>query len=187
MKQFFSLILSFAPWLAFLILAGHTLTTLRISLVVAAVLTLIMAVLKLHRGAVMYAGVLFFSFALVAIVWQENLWVIERLNILANGTLYFTTLLTMILGKPFTEDYAREAAPPEHWNTAGFVRSCYITTSVWSGVFLLNLMAGVMKYYDRSISDFRIEIFNYAVLLGGVIFTNIYTQIVKRKRSAARE
>lgn len=184
MKQFFSLIFSFAPWLAFLFLSGHTLTSLRISIAVAAVITVVMALTGLHRGAVLYSGYLFFGFALIFIVWQENMWVIQRLGIIANGTLYATTLLTMILGKPFTADYAKAEVPQEFWESAGFIRSCYTTTTVWSAVFLLNLLAAIVSYYDKELVRSHVEIFNYSVLLSGVIYTCVYTRL-KRRRTAA--
>lgn len=180
MKQFFRLLLSFAPWLAFLFLSGHTLASLRISIVVAAAITILMAMTGLHRGAVLYAGYLFFSFALVFVVWNQNMWVIQRLGILANGTLYATTLLTMILGKPFTADYAKVEVSPDIWDSGGFIRSCYMTTSVWSLVFLLNLLAAIISYYDKGIERTHVEIFNYSVLLSGVIYTCAYTRIRRR-------
>lgn len=137
-------------------------------------------------GPVLYAGYLFFGFALISIVWKENMWVIQRLGILANGTLYATTLLTMILGKPFTADYAKADVPPEMWQSGGFIRSCYMTTSVWSLVFLLNLLAAIISYYDKRLVRSHVEIFNYSVLLSGVIYTCTYTRI-KRRRALTQD
>lgn len=50
---FFRLILGFAPWLALLILGHGSLFRLKLGLVVALVLSIVMAITRLHRGIVM--------------------------------------------------------------------------------------------------------------------------------------
>ena len=60
------LLVSFAPWIAFLVIARGTLERVEIGLVAALVLSVVMAALKLHRGIIMWVGLAFFTAATVA-------------------------------------------------------------------------------------------------------------------------
>ena len=182
LKQVLNLLLSFAPWIAFLILSGHSLLRLDIALVVAAALVVVMAFTGLHRGAVLWAGYLFFGASIIFVVALKNMWFIRHLGILANGTLFMFAFLGMMTGKPFTEDYARDGAPREIWETAAFVRACYMTTSVWLLVFLLNLTSSVVEFYDHEIPKWGFTVFNYSMLISGVAYTSIYTKYLRRRR-----
>ena len=72
MMEMGKLILAFAPWLAFWFISGPSILRLHIALFVAAALVIIMAITKLHKGAILWAGYVFFSFALVTVVWLKE-------------------------------------------------------------------------------------------------------------------
>ena len=182
LKQVLNLLLSFAPWIAFLILSGHSLLRLDIALLVAAALVLVMAFTGLHRGAVLWAGYLFFGAAIIFAVVLKDIWFIRHLGIIANGTLFMSAFLGMIAGRPFTEDYARVEAPREIWETAAFVRACYTSTSIWLLVFLLNLASSFVEFYDPGIQKWLFTVFNYSMLISGVICTAVYTKYLRRRR-----
>lgn len=182
MKQIFKLLLAFAPWLAFLILSGPSMLRLEISLVAAGVITVLMAVFKLHRGAIVWAGFAFFGAALVMVLGFKNMWFIGHIGLLANGTLLFSTIISMLIGRPFTEEYAKAEVAPEVWETPGFVRSCYISTSLWMLVFLLNFLADIVKEDNPQISSWKFRVFNYAMLLSGVAATSLFTKFKRRRR-----
>ncbi len=106
------LLLAFLPWIAFWIISGgNSMLRLQIGICVAAILVVVMGITKLHRGLILWAGVVFFSFALVTVVVLKNIWVIQHLGILASGTLFMATLISILIGQPFTESYAREHVP----------------------------------------------------------------------------
>jgi hypothetical protein len=58
---FLKLILAFAPWLAFLIIAHGSLFRLKLGLIVALVLSIGMGVARLHRGVILWVGLVFFA------------------------------------------------------------------------------------------------------------------------------
>ena len=142
------LMLAFSPWLAFwLISGGHSQARLQIGIIVAAVMVVVMGLAKLHRGIILWAGVIFFSFALIFVVWLQELWVIQRLGIFASGTLFLLTILSMLSGHPFTESYSREHAPRELWNSPAFIRGNFIVTGAWGLIFLANTLLNLTKFY----------------------------------------
>jgi len=178
------LLLAFSPWIAFWIISGgHSMVRLQIGICVATVLVAVMGVTKLHRGAILWAGVIFFAFALVSVVWFKDEWVIHRLGILASGTLFIATLLSVVLGQPFTESYAREHVPREFWDSPPFIRGCYTVTGVWGFIFLANTLVNVAKLNYPEGGEWLYLCLEVAILVSGVIFTTIFSRIARRKRA----
>jgi hypothetical protein len=182
------LLLAFAPWIAFWIIsAGHSMASLRIGVCVAAALVVVMGVTRLHRGMILWAGVLFFAFAFVEVVLLKNLWVIGHLGILASGTLFLATLVSIVIGQPFTESYAREHVPKDVWDAPAFIRSCYTVTGVWGIIFMANTLANVAKPYHPELGEWFFRAVELCILISGVVFTTVYSRMARRKREAAIE
>lgn len=180
------LLLAFSPWIAFWIISGgHSMVRLQIGICVAAVLVLVMGITKLHRGLILWAGVSFFAFALVTVVLLKNLWVIQHLGVLASGTLFMATLVSIVIGKPFTESYARENVPRELWESPSFIRSGYTVTGFWGLIFLANTLVNVAKPYYAELGEWSFRGAELGILVSGVVFTTIYSNHLRRKRSSA--
>lgn len=184
MLQFLKLLFSFAPWIAFLVIAQGSLLRLKAGLVVAAVLTVAMAVLRLHRGAIMWVGIAFFAYASVAVLAFEHIWTIRNMGILANGALAAGTWVTLFLGMPFTQEYAREHVDPSLWKHPDFLRTNNILTSAWGAVFTANTAVAWLKTYDRSLPEWGYEATSYTFLLAAMIMSSVYPEMVKRRRQA---
>lgn len=177
------LVLAFAPWIAFWIIsAGHSMLSLQIGICVAAGLVIVMGVTRLHRGLILWAGVVFFAFALVAVVLLKNQWVIQHLGILASGTLLTATLLSIVIGAPFTESYAREHVTEEFWDSPAFLRSCYTVTGAWGMVFLINTMINMAKPFAPELGEWFFRSLELCVLLSGVMFTTLYSRWARARR-----
>jgi hypothetical protein len=182
------LLLAFAPWIAFWVIsAGHSIVSLQIGVCVAAALVIIMGVTKLHRGLILWAGVVFFAFALVSVVLLKNLWVIQHLGILASGTLFVATLVSIVIGQPFTESYARDHVPRELWDSPLFVRSCYTATGVWGMIFLANTLVNVAKPYSPDFGEWFFRGVEFCILVSGCVFTTVYSNHMKKKRALGAE
>ncbi len=183
--QAIRLLFAFSPWIAFWIIAGgHSMERLQVGIVVAALMVVIMGITKLHRGLILWAGVVFFAFALVAVVWLKNPWVIHHLGILASGTLFTATMISIIVGRPFTESYAQEHTPRELWDSAGFIRSSYTVTGFWAMIFLANTMVNVIKLYHAEMDEWFFRAIELAILVSGVVFTTIYSNVMSKRRAS---
>ncbi len=178
------LLFAFSPWIAFwIIAAGHSPLRLRLGICVAAAMVVVMGITRLHRGIILWAGVVFFSFALVSVVWLMNIWVIQHMGILTSGSLFLATFFSMLIGRPFTEDYARDTVPPELWDHPNFIRGCFIVTTAWGFVFLANTLIHVVKLYYPDFGFYgAVEL---VILASGIVFTRVYSEGAKRKRVAA--
>jgi hypothetical protein len=178
------LLLAFSPWIAFWIIAGGQSTIrLQVGICVAALLVLVMGITRLHRGLILWGGVAFFAFALVAVVLLKNMWVIQHLGILASGTLFMGTLISIVIGQPFTESYAREHVPQELWDSSAFIRSCYTVTGVWGLIFLANTMVNVAKPYYAACGEWFFRGMEISILVSGVVFTTTYSNLIRKRRA----
>lgn len=180
------LMLAFAPWIAFWIISlGHSMLWLKVGICTAALLVVVMGVTRLHRGTILWAGVAFFAFAVISVAWQENMWVVHHLGFLASGTLFLATFLSIFMGQPFTESYAREHVAEEFWDSPSFIRGCFTVTAAWGIVFLANTMVNVVKLQRPAAADWIYEVAQLGFLALGVLFTTVFSNVARRKRGRA--
>ena len=97
---FLKLVLAFAPWLSFLIIAHGSLFRLELGLGVALGLSILMGVLKLHRGVILWVGLAFFSAASVLVIGFQNMWTVRYMGVLANSALALGTLSLIHISEP---------------------------------------------------------------------------------------
>lgn len=185
--QALKLLLSFAPWLAFMLIAHDSLLRVKIGLVVAFVLSIVLGVAKVNRGLVLWATLIFFAFAAVSVVALNNLWTVRYMGVLANGTLAAVMWLSVLAGKPFTLEYAKEHADPSLWKSAAFLRVNNIIASVWGAALAFNTAMAFVKMRAQPATEIACDVVSYATLLGAVAFTTWYPGFVHRKAAAANE
>lgn len=181
---FLKLLVAFAPWLSFLVIAHGGLLRLKIGLLVALGLSVVMGVARLHRGIILWVGLVFFSYASAAVFLFEDMWTIRHMGILASGALAAGAWLTIVIGKPFTLDYAREHADPSLWNHPSFIRTNMWLTAVWAMTFSLNTALAWSKMHGVVLSDLVYELVSYALMIGAAFFTTWYPAHLRRKAGA---
>ncbi len=183
---FLKLVLSFAPWLAFLIIARDSLFRLKLGLVVALALSVVMGVARLHRGIILWVGLAFFSYATVAVVVFDDMWAARHMGVLANGALAAGAWFTIAVGKPFTLDYAREHIDPAFWNHPSFIRTNVLITAVWAMAFTVSALLAWGKMANVWLPDWGYEVLSYTILLATAGFTSVYSSYLQRARRAPR-
>jgi len=179
--SFFKLLLAFAPWISFLIIARDSLFRLKLGLLVALVLVVVMGITRLHRGIILWAGLLFFTYATVAVVLLNNMWIAQHMGVMANGALAVSTWLTIAIKKPFTLDYARDHTDPSLWDNPLFIRTNVIIASVWGLIFSVNTILAWGKIKHFILSELGYEVITYTLLIGTVAFTTWYPNYVRRR------
>ncbi len=185
--SFLKLVVSFAPWIAFLIIAKDTMHRVEVGLVVALGLTVLMAVLRLHRGIIMWVGLAFFSGAAIAIIGFHNLWAIEHLGVLANGALAIGSWTTLLTGKPFTLEYARQHADPSKWDDPRFIRTNELITAAWASVFTFNTVVAWLLMKHLLLPEWASHTLSYAALVGAAAFTSWYPGYVRKRAGSAQD
>jgi hypothetical protein len=183
--SFFKMLLVFAPWIAFLVIAGGSLFRLELGIIVAAILTVVMIVTRLHRGVIMWVGIIFFSYALVAVVLLNNMWTVRHMGILANGALAAGTWVSIAMRRPFTLEYAREHTDPSLWNSPLFLQTNYLLTLMWAVAFSINAALAWQKSVAPAMPGWAYESISYGLLVSAMFISTWYPQYVRGRREAA--
>lgn len=178
--MFFKLIMAFAPWLAFLIIAHGSLFRLKLGLIIALVLSIGMGIARLHRGVILWVGLVFFTSATLDVVVFDNMWIVKYMGIIASGVLAISTWLTVIFKKPFTMDYAKEHTDPSLWNSQMFISTNMILTSAWGMAFTINAFLAWGKMEHFILPEFGYELISYTFLIGTAAFTSWYPGYARR-------
>jgi uncharacterized membrane protein len=178
------LLLGFMPWILFLFISGHSLSSLERSIIICFAAAIVFGFNDIRKGFILQWGtLLFFGFCFISLNLLKIVWVAIYMNILANGTLALIMWSSLLLGKPFVLQYARKDLPKERWNDPKIIRTCRLMTIIWGILMLLACAVSVFKithqglypesiYFDASLS----------IITGGIAFTIIYKHYKRRQR-----
>jgi hypothetical protein len=180
---FVKLLASFAPWIALLVIARDTVGRVEVGLAVGLVLALVMAVLRVNRGMIMWVSLAFFGAAALAVVAAQSMWTVRHLGALANGSLAVAAWAGLVLGRPFTLDYARAQTDPSLWHAPLFLRVNRQLTAVWAATFTLNAVLSWVSA-SRLWPEWLCLAGSYTALIATATFTSWYPAHLRRNRSA---
>jgi phytoene dehydrogenase-like protein len=158
------IVLGFTPWISWGMLASHGTWAFAVAFAIASVLL----ARQLREGrlkAMEIASGSYFGAQLVltgVIGWHG----LEAYNlVLLYGALAAMAWMTLLLGSPFTLQYAREDWPPELWGQPLFRRTNVILTVAWGAIFLGATLSAALAVRDAS----------RAVWLYGVLLPHVGT------------
>jgi hypothetical protein len=142
-----NLLLAFAPFIVFVIVERLVgiLAGLAAGAVAAAALLMRDLVTPGRSPKLLEAGtlLLFGGLTLLQLALGEP-WSIADVRLRVDAGLLLIVLLTMVLGRPFSLQYARERVAPEHWDQPGFVRVNYVISAAWALAFGVLVVADVV-------------------------------------------
>jgi hypothetical protein len=182
-KDLFKILLGFLPWILFGILAGTSLARLEAALAVALAATLALGWKQLRQGFFLTWGTLLFfclSFILVAVL--KNLWIVEHLDLLVPATLVAIAWASIIAGRPFALQYARESVPEAYWQTPEFIHTGYLISMVWGIIFLIALGASLFRPFLEQLGSWLYYLLATGSMFLGIIFTQWYVHRVRKAR-----
>ncbi|MGA7576685.1 MAG: hypothetical protein ACLQUW_05955 [Desulfobaccales bacterium] len=182
MKQTISILLGFLPWIAFGVIAGASLWRLDAAIIVALALVPVTSYKQLAKRFILtWGSLVFFGVLLVMVVLWRNLWVINNLDILAQGALAAIAWLSVFIGKPFVLQYARETVPPERQASPTFYPSCRTLSVIWGVIFLINTGMSVAKTYGWWAGDMGYQAVSLGLIGSGLGLNHWYPQYVRRR------
>jgi len=95
------------------------------------------------------------------------------------------TWASIVVGAPFSLQYARESAPPESWHTLGFLRANQVISVVWGLGFSLNIVLAAIALNPRN-KPLLVGVLAPLVIMGVAgIFTTRYTKITRQRAGRA--
>ena len=182
LKELVNFLLGFMPWILFLFFSGQTFVSLERSIIIGLLASLIFGFKELRNGFLLQWGTLiFFIVCAVTVNGMKLIFVAKNMGIISNGFLALVIWWTIMIGKPFTLQYARAELPKERWNDPALMQSCRLLAIVWA--LLLTFLALVACFKSLNPALYPDQVYlgiSVAAIVGGIVFTTVYK---KYKRS----
>jgi hypothetical protein len=136
--QFATLVFSFAPWVAFLLIARDSLLRVKVGLIVGFALSIGLGAAKTNKGVILWASVVFLILCDDCSCRHERRVDACVAWVLANGTLATAMWFTLLVKRPFTPEYAKEHIAPSLWSSPRFILTSDVISAVWALSLSLN-------------------------------------------------
>jgi hypothetical protein len=98
-----------------------------------------------------------------------------------DGGLAIIVLISLLIRRPFTLQYARETVPQEFWNHPIFIRTNNIISAAWLLCFIVSAACDASAIYLPAIPISVLVAVSVAALVGAVGFTAWYPAQVRRR------
>jgi hypothetical protein len=182
------MLLAFAPFFAFVVierLVGVP-AGLAAGAAVSASLLLRDAVSRTRRVKVLEIGTFLLFGGLALFAWLPGTvqWSIAAVRLRVDAGLLLIVLASILIGRPFTLQYAREQVSVELWSSPLFVRTNYVITGAWAAAFAVMVVADLALTYLPDLPRQISIIATVAAIVGAVKFTGWYPQRHERRAVA---
>ncbi len=127
---------------------------------------------------------LFGGLAVYALVAHTE-WSLLGVRLRVDAGLLVVVLASMLIGQPFTLQYAKERTPPEVWARPGFKRVNHVITAAWAVAFALMVLADVAMIYVPALPLWVGIAVTIAAIVGAIRFTQWYPEHMRAKFQAA--
>jgi carotenoid cleavage dioxygenase len=140
--------LSFLPWIVYgLLTTYYPSWALR-----AATLSCLAIYPNLRRGFILdWGSLLFFLTALTGVDLLKSQWIAQHISLLGSFFLAAISCFSLLIGRPFTMDYAEMEVDKKMWDSPVFIRVNQIT-SAFLGLIFITL--GLFDLYNHKLPGF---------------------------------
>jgi hypothetical protein len=182
-----TIFLILAPYGAFASLM--LLTSAKASVFAAAAISLAVIALDFIRGRSLKwlgagSAILFAALGLYLTLIDPNLGN-SAVKLSVDTGIFAISLTSMLIGRPFTLQYAREAVAAETAATPGFLRANYIISAAWTAAALVMMVANLAMLYVPGLPLWLGLAIAFAARNSAVYFTKWYPQYRKVKSGNA--
>lgn len=177
------LLLAFAPWIVFGLISGQSFFGLEIDMVVSIAIALILGYKTMKKWYILpWVTFTFFVLAFITIVLMKNIWVAQHMKILSYMVLVAVAWGSILVGLPFTMQYAKEEVDKSLWKTKSFIRTNQIITAFWGAIFFVNLGISYYLFIHKVMGGWTFMVVGWVLILIGLVFTTEYTKLVRSHR-----
>ena len=182
-KELLFFMLSFIPWLLFLVIPIDSLYGLKLVIVICFSASVVFGFNGLKNGMILSWGTVLFFIACIFLVNIFNIiWVAENMAALSNGVLAGIVWISILVGRPFALQYARLEVPRERWNDPELIKGGYHISLFWGVMMTISAVISVVEKMVHTTSSFN---FSLSLLMIGIGAG--YTTLFKRKKRIQRE
>ena len=180
------ILLGFVPLVVYGVLAGSSLSSVVVALGAALAVTVITGLFDLRKGRILtWATLVLFGALLVAVGVLGITEILPVMGMLIYAALAAVTFGSILVGIPFTLQYAREMVDRALWENPEFIRVNVLMTGVWGGIFSVNCTLSYVTFTAPQAVGGITSPLMYLVLIAGIIFTMWYPEHVRNVHSSA--
>lgn len=186
LREIASFILGFLPWILLLVLPSRSWDQFRRVVAICLVVAVVLGWKQLRKGFLLqWATVAFFLVSTVSLYELAWVWLAEHMGIIANALLAGIVWFTILVGKPFTIQLAREDTPPERWHDEAFTSACRFIAIFWGLLLLVPTAAAIFRaVYSHALSDHFYLYLSLSCIAVGTVFTSVFKRIKRQQREA---
>ncbi|WP_292369025.1 hypothetical protein [Methanoregula sp. UBA64] len=183
-----SLFTAFVPWIAFALIAQAPLGNPGLSLILAFVIAIVLALAtsyhQLVKGYILaIVSLAFFAVFFTLIIGLGQYYLANYIAVLSMLLLTVVSWGTIAFHFPFTLQYSREGVEPERVKSAPFMKVNYIITAVWALAFTLGFVINVfLLVYPVQGSIFWDNV-QWVFMIIAIVFTIWYPAYVHKERA----
>lgn len=147
MKQF-STLLGFLPWILFFIFCGNSITSIEIATILALISHIWVNHRTIKKWFILDVGTLIF-FVLFAfnVFFLKYSFITNNGYLLSNLVLALIAWISLIIGKPFTLQYANLTVPLEIKQSKLYISVNYILTFIWAFLITMMLLPNIVEFF----------------------------------------
>jgi hypothetical protein len=181
------ILLGFAPFIVFAVLTRFVAVSISLWAAAAVAAVLILRQ-KMHDASIKILEIgTFFLFAILGIcaAVKDGGWDIPMVRTVVDGGLLLIILLSMLIRRPFTLQYAREQVPASVQSSPTFIKTNYLLTAVWALAMAVIVIADLTMHFFPNL-PLRLEIVVMLAALGGAFwFTKWYPGQLRKQGKGA--
>jgi hypothetical protein len=170
------MLLAFAPFVAFAVLNHFVSPTA--ALTTAALVSVLLTAHEIFAGRsakILEVGTCILFVVLAAYSYLGGMdWSIIGVKLAVDIGLMAIVLLSFLIGRPFTLQYAQESAPVASWSSPEFLKTNRVITLVWLGAFGVLILADLILLYMPDVPHRVSVMLTIAALYGAFKFTQAY-------------
>lgn len=181
-------VLGFLPWILLLILPTNSWNQLQRAVAICLAISVIFAWKELRKGFILqWASTLFFLFCTISFYGFRWLWLAEHMAVISNGFLTGVILFTVLVGKPFTLQYARAELPKEQWYDEDMIRGCRFIAIFWGALLFVPTAFSIFRLFcPRALPDRLYSYLSPVCIIIGVSYTTFYKHKKRKQRETAK-
>lgn len=169
-----SLVVGLGPWILYWILdSNDTHEEAAVAALVASVVILVWGLTQSRNVKILEVGsVLWFAVLSVMSLTAEAKFFADWAYMLSNAALAVIVLISILAGRPFARQYARDTVPEEYWNSDLFLQSTLVISWAWFVAFAVMAASSALtvEYPEEEMW------FNWIIPIGVLVATFKFTE-----------
>jgi hypothetical protein len=183
-----SLFTAFVPWIAFALIAQAPLGNPGLSLILAFVIAIVLALAtsyhQLVKGYILaIVSLAFFAVFFTLIIGLGQYYLANYIAVISMLLLTLVSWGTIAFRFPFTLQYSREGVEPERVKSPAFMRVNYIITAVWALAFTVSFAINLYLVFFPVQGVIFWDNVQWVFMIIAIVFTIWYPAHVHKERA----